>query len=171
MVESASTWEGTIAALAQRMTAVERELETLDLTHRERSEAVDASWQALAGWQAKLEACRERRMVLEEMVSRQEGFTEHAGIAGGISCCNPAFIPEQHIHPIPGQVLTIQGAVGTCRGTAAGEGNLGPIPLVKGELDPNSDLLRTATGQLGAIAADLKVVGGHQSHSVWKAPA
>ena len=78
MVESASTWEGTIAALAQRMTAVERELETLDLTHRERSDAVDASWQALAGWQAKLEACRERRMVLEEMVSRQEGFTDAA---------------------------------------------------------------------------------------------
>jgi len=78
MVESASTWEGTIAALAQRMTAVERELETLDLTHRERSEAVDASWQALAGWQAKLEACRERRTVLEEMVSRQEGFTDAA---------------------------------------------------------------------------------------------
>jgi chromosome segregation protein len=78
MSESASTWEGTIAALAQRMTAVERELETLDLTHRERSEAVDASWQALAGWQAKLEACRERRTVLEEMVSRQEGFTDAA---------------------------------------------------------------------------------------------
>ena len=77
---------------------------------------------------------------------RQEGFAEHAGIAGGIGWCNPAFIPEQHIHPIPGQVLAIQGAVGLRRGAATGEGNLGPIPLVKGELDPDRDLFRTATG-------------------------
>ena len=76
----------------------------------------------------------------------QEGFVEHAGIAGGIACRNPAFIPQQHIHPIPGQMLAIQGAVGACRGSSAGEGNLGPIPLVKGELDPDRNLLPTATG-------------------------
>jgi chromosome segregation protein len=78
MLESAATWEGTIASLSQRMTAVECELETLDLTQRERSEAVDAGWQALAGWQAKLEACRERRAMLEEMIGRQEGFSDAA---------------------------------------------------------------------------------------------
>jgi chromosome segregation protein len=78
MLESASTWEGTIASLTQRMAAVECELETLDVTHRERSEAVDAGWQALAGWQAKLEACRERRAMLTEMISRQEGFSDAA---------------------------------------------------------------------------------------------
>jgi hypothetical protein len=39
-------------------------------------------------------------------------------------------------------VLAIQDAIGTCGGTATGEGNLGPIPLVKGELDPNSDFKR-----------------------------
>jgi hypothetical protein len=58
MQESAATWEGTIAALAQRMAAVERELETLDVTQRERSDAVDTAWQSLAGWQSKLEACK-----------------------------------------------------------------------------------------------------------------
>ena len=78
MLESAATWEGTIASLAQRMNAVECELETLDVTQRERSEAVDAGWQALAGWQAKLEACRERRTMLEEMIGRQEGFSDAA---------------------------------------------------------------------------------------------
>jgi len=78
MLESASTWEGTVAALTQRMSAVECELETLDVTQRERSEAVDAAWQALAGWQAKLEACRERRTMLGEMVGRQEGFSDAA---------------------------------------------------------------------------------------------
>jgi chromosome segregation protein len=76
--ESSSTWEGTIASLSQRLTAVERELETLDVTHRERSEAVDAAWQALAGWQAKLEACRVRRTMLGEMIDRQEGFSDAA---------------------------------------------------------------------------------------------
>lgn len=78
MQESAATWEGTIAALAQRMAAVERELETLDVTQRERSDAVDTAWQSLAGWQSKLEACRERRTMLEEMVRRQEGFSDAA---------------------------------------------------------------------------------------------
>ena len=78
MLESAATWEGTIASLTQRMTSVERELETLDVTQREHSEAVDAGWQALAGWQAKLEACRERRTMLEEMIGRQEGFSDAA---------------------------------------------------------------------------------------------
>jgi chromosome segregation protein len=78
MLESAATWEGTIASLTQRMTAVECELETLDVTQRERSEAVDAAWHALAGWQAKLEACRERRTMLEEMIGRQEGFSDAA---------------------------------------------------------------------------------------------
>ena len=78
MQESAATWEGTIAALAQRMAAVDRELETLDVTQRERSEALDAAWHALAGWQSKLEACRERRTMLEEMVRRQEGFSDAA---------------------------------------------------------------------------------------------
>jgi chromosome segregation protein len=78
LLESVATWEGTIASLSQRMTAVECELETLDVTQRERSEGVDAGWQALAGWQAKLEACRERRTMLEEMISRQEGFSDAA---------------------------------------------------------------------------------------------
>jgi hypothetical protein len=77
---------------------------------------------------------------------RQEGFAKHAGIAGRIGWRNPAFIPEQHIDPIPGQVLAIQGAVGTGWGAPTGKGNLGPIPLVKGELDPDRDLFRTATG-------------------------
>jgi hypothetical protein len=57
---------------------IECELETHDVTQRERSEAVDAAWQTLAGWQAKLEACRERRGMLEEMIGRQEGFSDAA---------------------------------------------------------------------------------------------
>jgi chromosome segregation protein len=78
LVESSATWEGTIDALARQLAAVEAELETLDATQRERGDAVDAAWQALAGWQSKLEACRERRSVLEEMIGRQEGFSEAA---------------------------------------------------------------------------------------------
>jgi len=76
--ESGSTQEGAIAALTQRLTHAERELESLDVTQRERSAAVDDAWQTLAGWQSKLEACRERRTMLEEMVRRQEGFSDAA---------------------------------------------------------------------------------------------
>ena len=78
MLESAATWEGTIATLTRRLAEADGELESLDFTHRERSQAVNAAWQTLAGWQAKLEACRERRTMLAEMVERQEGFSDAA---------------------------------------------------------------------------------------------
>ena len=35
-------------------------------------------WRELAGWQAKLEACRERRGLLEEFAGRHEGVAEAA---------------------------------------------------------------------------------------------
>jgi chromosome segregation protein len=95
LLESSSTWEGTIASLTQRLGAVECELETLDVTHRERAEAVDAAWQALAGWQAKLEACRERRTMLGEMISRQEGFSDAA---------RKLLAETAPAHPVPGLI-------------------------------------------------------------------
>ena len=52
----------------------------------------------------------------------QEGFVEHAGIAGRIFRSYPAFIAQQHIDPIPGQLGLAQQAVGRRRGGAAGEG-------------------------------------------------
>ena len=78
MLESAATWEGTISTLSRRLVDAEGELASLEMTQRERSQAVDTGWQALAGWQAKLEACRERRSMLAEMIERQEGFSDAA---------------------------------------------------------------------------------------------
>ena len=76
--ETAATWEGTLTSLEQQAAAITGEIETLEVTHRERTEAVDAAWRALADWQAKLEACRERRTMLQEMVRRQDGLSDAA---------------------------------------------------------------------------------------------
>jgi chromosome segregation protein len=78
MLESAATWEGTIATLGRQLADADGEIAALDVTHRERSQAVNAAWQALAEWTAKHEACRERRTMLAEMVARQEGFSDAA---------------------------------------------------------------------------------------------
>jgi chromosome segregation protein len=74
--ETAATWEGALAALEEQAAAAGRAIETLEVTHGERTEAVDAAWQSLADWQAKLEACRERRTMLQEMVRRQDGLSD-----------------------------------------------------------------------------------------------
>jgi chromosome segregation protein len=77
-LESAATWEGTIAALARQIEDADGELAALDVTQQERSQAMNTAWQSLADWRAKLEACRERRKMLGEMVERQEGFSDAA---------------------------------------------------------------------------------------------
>jgi len=76
--ETAATWEGALASLEGQAAAGGREIETLEVTHREQTEAVDAAWRSLADWQAKLEACRERRALLQEMVRRQDGLSDAA---------------------------------------------------------------------------------------------
>jgi chromosome segregation protein len=76
--EASATWEGTLTSLEKQAAAVAGEIETLEVTHRERTDAVDAAWRSLADWQAKLEACRERRAMLQEMVRRQDGLSDAA---------------------------------------------------------------------------------------------
>jgi len=78
MLESAATWEGAIATLGRQVADADAEITALDVTQRERTQAVTAAWQALAEWKAKREACGERRAVLAEMVARQEGFSDAA---------------------------------------------------------------------------------------------
>ena len=101
----------------------------------------------------------------------QQGFAEHAGIAGGVVAAHPAFITEQHIHAIPGQVLLCEAAVGRLRRFAAGQGDLGAIPFSQGEIDLGGDLLGALAGQVFGAGGHRDPVGGHESHSVWKLPA
>ena len=78
LIESAAGREGNVAALTQRAAETVHELERVESLHRERAARLDATWRDLAGWQSKLEACRERRDVLEEIAARQEGLSEAA---------------------------------------------------------------------------------------------
>ena len=78
LLESRATWEGNQSALAARLGAVVAEIETLEASQRERNESLEAAWSELAGWKARLEACRERRTMLEEMAGRQEGLSDAA---------------------------------------------------------------------------------------------
>ena len=78
VVEAAAGRDGAIASLEQRFHDTVHELERSDSMLAERATLVDTAWHDLAGWRAKLEACRERRLVLEEIVSRHEGLSEAA---------------------------------------------------------------------------------------------
>ena len=95
VMESMATREGNVGALAQRLSATSHALESLEGDQRERAAAVETAWRDLAGWQAKLEACRERKGMLEELVGRQEGLSDAArrlvGPAAGQSAV-PGFL-------------------------------------------------------------------------------
>ena len=76
--ESQAACEGHMASLEERLAATSRDLDSLDATRRRKSSALQTAWGELAGWRAALEACRERRSVLAEIVARQEGVSEAA---------------------------------------------------------------------------------------------
>ena len=78
LVEAAAGRDGALAALEQRVRHTADETERIESMLRERATLVDAAWKDLATWRAKLEACRERRSVLEEIVGRHEGLSEAA---------------------------------------------------------------------------------------------
>lgn len=76
--EAQAAWEGNVHALGGRVAEAERRVEELEGVLREQTEAVQAAWRDLAGWKAKLEACRERCDLLREMVERHDGLSDAA---------------------------------------------------------------------------------------------
>ena len=78
LLEAAAGRDGSLSALEQRCAATGHEVERVESMLRERAGLVESAWHDLAGWRAKLEACRERRSVLEEIVGRHEGLSEAA---------------------------------------------------------------------------------------------
>ncbi len=76
--ESIATWEGNVASLAERLAAADGDVATIEVTRGELAEALDEARRTLSGWQAKLEICRERRTLLAELASRQEGYSDAA---------------------------------------------------------------------------------------------
>jgi len=76
--EALAAREGNLQALVTRLEATGREIGAAEETVRERTVALESAWRELAGWQAKLEACRERRGLLEEFAGRHEGVAEAA---------------------------------------------------------------------------------------------
>ncbi|MEI6239631.1 MAG: chromosome segregation protein SMC [Planctomycetia bacterium] len=78
LVEAAAGRDGAIASLERRFHDTVHEVERSDSMLREHATLVEAAWHDLAGWRAKLEANRERRVLLEEIVGRHEGLSEAA---------------------------------------------------------------------------------------------
>ena len=76
--ESQAACEGHVTSLEERLAAASRDLDSLDANRRQKSASLQTAWGELAGWRAALEACRERRTVLAEIVARQEGVSEAA---------------------------------------------------------------------------------------------
>jgi len=78
LAESRAAWEGNLDSLLASLEAAGRDLANLEAALRDNEKAVDTAWHELAGWKSRLEACRERRTLLRELVTRQDGISEAA---------------------------------------------------------------------------------------------
>jgi len=76
--ESRSACEGHLASLDARLRSMVAAVESLQANQREAGDSLRKAWAELAGWRATLEACRERRTVLADVVQRHEGVSEAA---------------------------------------------------------------------------------------------
>jgi chromosome segregation protein len=76
--ESAAAWEGNLDSLAAALEAAGRDVGALEASLHDNERALDAAWHDLAGWKSRLEACRERRTLLRELITRQDGVSDAA---------------------------------------------------------------------------------------------
>jgi chromosome segregation protein len=74
--ESRAACEGHLESLETRLATVAGDLEALEAAQRDATAALQAAWRELGGWRAALEACRERRGLLQDIVDRHEGLSE-----------------------------------------------------------------------------------------------
>ena len=74
--ESRAACEGHLRSLEARLAAATGDLDALESSQRYATATLHSAWRELAGWQATLEACRERRTVLQDIVDRHEGLSE-----------------------------------------------------------------------------------------------
>ena len=76
--ESLAAWEGNLGSLAAGLEAADRDLEAVEAAIRANEKSLDSAWHDLSGWKSRLEACRERRALLRELVMRQDGISDAA---------------------------------------------------------------------------------------------
>jgi len=74
--ESRAACEGHLTSIEARLGTAATDLESLEAVQRDATAALQAAWRDLAGWRAALEACRERRGILQDIVDRHEGLSE-----------------------------------------------------------------------------------------------
>jgi chromosome segregation protein len=74
--ESRAACEGHLESLEARLATAAGDLETLESAQRDATTALQSGWRELGGWRAALEACRERRGLLQDIVDRHEGLSE-----------------------------------------------------------------------------------------------
>jgi chromosome segregation protein len=78
LAETHAACDGHLSVLADRLRQATHDVEAADTAQRRTAESLQAAWHELSGWQAKLEACRERSTVLAELVDRREGLSDAA---------------------------------------------------------------------------------------------
>ena len=76
--EARAARDGNVGSLVAGLDAAGRAIETLESAVRENERAVEAAWHELSGWKSRLEACRERRTLLRQLVTRQDGISDAA---------------------------------------------------------------------------------------------
>jgi chromosome segregation protein len=76
--EARAAGEGHLESLQTRLSQTGRDVEIAEAAHREATVRLQAAWRQLADQRAAAEACRERRDLLHDLVSRQDGLSDAA---------------------------------------------------------------------------------------------
>jgi chromosome segregation protein len=78
LAETGAAVEGGLDSLSRQLAEAVAGVEQAGREERARATAIETAWRDLAEWKARLEACRERRSLLREIVDRQEGISASA---------------------------------------------------------------------------------------------
>jgi chromosome segregation protein len=76
--ETGAAVEGGLDRLGKRLTEAMAAMEQATREERAKATDIESAWRDLADWKARLEACRERRSLLREIIDRQEGISASA---------------------------------------------------------------------------------------------
>ena len=76
--EAGAAVEGGLDRLARQLSETSAAVELAAREERAAAAAIESAWRDRTDWQARLEACRERRSMLREIVDRHEGMSASA---------------------------------------------------------------------------------------------
>ncbi len=149
-LDAVAAAEGNLAAFASRLESAHRDLATLEGREKDLAELSITRREAVATAVAKLEACRERAIVLEELIGSREGVSEstRSMLAAGVP--GSRGLVAESIDAPPSLAGLVDAALGQLAGHLLVDSS---DQLLEWLASPTSDAL-AAGGRTGFVIAD-----------------